>query len=79
MITEEQQKTWEDISDRVFNVINDLGEKFKDHPEIRAACLTEIVMPMYDYLIKVGGVDLFNKIYTIYKLQTEDKKGDLNS
>ena len=78
MITEEQDKKWEEIANKIFNAINEIKDTFPDFPH-RAACLTEIIMPIYDYLLKAGGYEHFQKCYQLYLAATKKQDGDLNS
>jgi hypothetical protein len=78
MITEEQDKKWEEIANKIFNNFNEIKDVYPDFAE-RAACLTEIIMPIYDYLLKVGGYENFQKCYQLYLAAVKEQDGDLNS
>jgi hypothetical protein len=79
MLTEKHNEIWTKVITQVFDSINLLGEELKESPEIRAACLTEIIMPIYDYLLKAGGHENFQKCYDIYKAELANQEGELNS
>ena len=78
MITEEQDKKYKAILTKIFDALNEIREIYPEF-EIRAACITEIMMPMYDYLLKVGGHDHFQKCYQLYLAYLKEQDGDLNS
>ena len=79
MLTKEQNEIWDDVVKRIFDALNDLGKKLKPEPAIRAACLTEIVMPMYDYIINVSDKQHFDKLYQIYLAAIKEQEGNLDS
>lgn len=78
MITEEQDEKYKAIVNKIFDNLNEIKDVLPDFAE-RAACLTEIIMPIYDYLLKVGGHDHFQKCYQIYLASLKEQDGDLNS
>lgn len=78
MITEEKEKKWEVIATKIFDALNEIQDLYPEF-EIRAACITEIIMPMYDYLLKAGGHENFQKCYQLYLAALKERDGDLNS
>ena len=78
MITEEQDKKYKAILTKIFDALNEIREIYPEF-EIRATCLTEIIMPIYDYLLKAGGHETFQKCYQIYLASLKEQDGDLNS
>ena len=78
MITKEQDKKYRAIVKKIFDAFNEIKDVLPDFAE-RAACLTEIIMPIYDYLLKVGGHDHFQKCYQLYLATLKEREGNLNS
>ncbi len=79
MITKEQNEVWIKIVKQVFDSLNQLGEELKDSPVIQCACLTEIAMPIYDFLIKNSSYEHFQKCYQLYKATQQEFSGKTDS